>query len=298
MQGARRNLVMVRAGDDSLHRTWLDGAGDNRSWDLVVSWYGDGPYQTVADELVLSRKGGKFDVYQEHLTAFPELLDGYDLIWFADDDLVADAARIELLSAEMQRFELSIGQPSLTAESYFSHLYTLNSPSFRLRYAGAVECMAPCMTQALVRELLPYFAESPTGWGFDWIWTRLAEDNRYRAAVIDSVAIVHTRPVGRFLMGRMKAQGLDPRRLGQALLTRFGWQRRRDFPCYGGVTRSGRRLGHGATALLMAWDCLRGHRRWVEPKAWQQVKRTFRFAYRAPDLGQLSKPVPRGSGGA
>src|SRR2546421_13104875 len=39
----RPNLVIVRAGDHSLHPRWFDGKGDDRQWDLMVSYFGDNP---------------------------------------------------------------------------------------------------------------------------------------------------------------------------------------------------------------------------------------------------------------
>jgi hypothetical protein len=38
----RGNLVVVRAGDSSLHPTWLPASG-HRNWDLLVSYIGDDP---------------------------------------------------------------------------------------------------------------------------------------------------------------------------------------------------------------------------------------------------------------
>ena len=38
----RRNLVIVRAGDASLHEQWLAGDGE-RNWDLIVNYFGDDP---------------------------------------------------------------------------------------------------------------------------------------------------------------------------------------------------------------------------------------------------------------
>ena len=37
-------LVVVRAGDSSLHPSWLPPSGQ-RSWDLVVNYFGDDPHR-------------------------------------------------------------------------------------------------------------------------------------------------------------------------------------------------------------------------------------------------------------
>jgi hypothetical protein len=289
---------LVRAGEESLHRNWLRRAGADRTWDLVVSWYGEADYQPVADERLLRRKGAKWDIVQEHLRECPELLEGYDFTWFPDDDIDTDAATIEQIFAEMAAWNLSVGQPGLSANSYFSHIYTLRLPSLRLRYSSTIECMMPCIAQPVVRQMLPYLGVSRSGYGLDGIWTRLAVDNRYRAAVLDSVEVRHTRPVGQFLAVRLKAEGISMLAEARTVARVFHWSRRREFPCYGGITHSGRRVGLWGVALRMALNCLTSGPRWVEPEGWRAFRRSFRFAYRTPDLKQLvpaSLPEPKES---
>jgi hypothetical protein len=114
----RRFVVIVRAGPNSLHRDWLVGA--ERTWDLVVSWFGDAPYEPVDDEVVLNAKGGKWDVLHAQLTAAPELVAGYDYVWIPDDDIEADAERVNRLFEIAAQYQLEISQPALSADSYFS----------------------------------------------------------------------------------------------------------------------------------------------------------------------------------
>lgn len=282
----RKNLVLVRAGDKSLHRQWLANAGE-RSWDLMVSWYGPGEYEPVADELVINRKGGKWDVIHAHFIEQPDLLERYAYFWLPDDDIETDAASIELIFSEMLAAQLSVGQPALTQDSYFSHVQLLHAPSFRLRYTGFVEVMAPCLDRDLVRRMLPHFADSCSGFGLDMVWGRLAEDNGRRAAIIDRVAVRHTRPVGVFLASRLKAVGINPADEGKRIMARFGAVRRREFPFYAGVTAVDRPVGQWATAALMLKDFVQARRRWVQPRAAHRVRAMFRFFYRRPALSQL-----------
>ena len=54
----RRNLVVVRAGDSSLHPGWLAGPGE-RNFDLVVSYFGDDPAKFKAPDVArVDQKGG------------------------------------------------------------------------------------------------------------------------------------------------------------------------------------------------------------------------------------------------
>lgn len=283
----RRFLVMVRAGDNSLHRQWV--AGGNRNWDLVVSWYGDKPYEAVSDEAVLVQKGWKWDVLASQFAANPRWLEDYDLIFLPDDDIATDAASISKMFEIAAVHRLSVCQPGLSADSYFSHIHTLASRSFLLRYTTFVECMAPCMTPDLIRRMLPYLALSPSGYGLDYVWARLEPDNRQRAAIIDATPMRHTRPVGRFFASRLGAAGVDFRAQGKAVAQRFGlpW-RRTTLPCYGGIARAGGRRGFYATALHMLIDWRRAAPRWVQPNKKVPVRLMLRRIWRHPDLSQLS----------
>lgn len=290
----RRFLVMVRAGANSLHRDWLVGA--ERNWDLVVSWFGDTPYEVVADEVVLNAKGGKWDVLHDQLTVAPELVAGYDHVWFPDDDIEADAARVNRLFEISARYRLELSQPALTPNSYFSYIHTLEARSFTLRYTSLVEVMVPCLSQAALQRAMPLIKGSRTGWGIDHIWCRLAADNRDKSAIVDAAAVRHTRPIGRVLAAKSRAAGHDGKAAGRALLRQYGLGRpRREFYCTGGVDRHGRRRGRGWTWAHMLIDYLSSAGQWVEPKAVDRFFRSFYYGYRRTSLSQLRPVEPDGS---
>ena len=55
----RKNLVIVRAGDSSLHEEWLQGEGE-RNWDLIVNYFGDDPQRYRKDDVQrIDSKGPK-----------------------------------------------------------------------------------------------------------------------------------------------------------------------------------------------------------------------------------------------
>lgn len=101
--------------------------------------------------------------------------------------------------------------------------------------------------------------------------------------------MTHTRPVGKFLAGRLKSRGIDQREEGRRLRGRFGHRFQRDFPCYGGVTAAGRPVRQLTTAWLMLKDYSRQRRRLVEPDAGGRFRRLFRFFYRPTTLTQLTE---------
>lgn len=286
----RRFLVVVRAGEASLHRKWLDGR--SRNWDLVVSWYGDKPYAPVADEIVIGVKGGKGDGLAATFAALPALIERYDYIWLPDDDIDTDCATIGTLFDIASSEGLAVCQPALTHDSYHSYLHTLHSPSFLLRYTSFVEVMVPCLSRERLLRILPYLERNPSAFGVDWIWTRLDVDNRYRAAIVDAIAVRHTRPVGIFLHERIRGRGEDPAAREREILAEFGIAKpNTGFACYSGLLRgNGRRCGATTTRLLMAKDYLANSRSWVEKRPWKRAWRLFRR--RRASLEQLV-PVSR-----
>jgi hypothetical protein len=86
-----RNLVVVRAGDGSLHQGWLNGS-ERPDFDLIVSYFGDDPdaFRTP-DENRVDQKGGYWDGVYKLFGKHPELVDRYEYFLLADDDLEMQA---------------------------------------------------------------------------------------------------------------------------------------------------------------------------------------------------------------
>ncbi len=285
-RSGRRFLVFVRAGEKSLHRAWLQGG--ERNWDLVVSWYGEEPYVPVADEIVLPARGWKWDVVAQQLREHPGLVERYDYFWIPDDDIEADAARISKIFDLTSEHGLAVSQPSLTPDSYFSYILMLQCPSFLLRYTDLIEVMVPCLSRDTLKRAMPFFEETPSGFGLDPVWTRLEEDNERKAAYLDAVAVRHTRPVGRFLMGRMKDAGQSPSDDLDRLSVRFGLTTpRRYFNCYASIDLTGRARGYWATAAWMLVDYVAQVSRWLEPNGPRRILSMFRSVSKAPVLTKL-----------
>jgi hypothetical protein len=92
----RENLIIVCAGDQSLHARWVK---DGRNYDIMVIYFGDDPsiagtYSTQSDYFFRA-KGLKLELARKvllHKLWFEEKFDfcKYGYIWFADDDLLFD----------------------------------------------------------------------------------------------------------------------------------------------------------------------------------------------------------------
>jgi hypothetical protein len=116
---ASRFLVVVRAGDASLHPTWTDDLA-TRDWDLVVSYYGLDParYRDARGRRI-DDAGQKFLGLHALLTR-ERFWREYDYIWLPDDDLAIDQAAVSALFATTARLGAALAQPALSWDSYYS----------------------------------------------------------------------------------------------------------------------------------------------------------------------------------
>jgi hypothetical protein len=296
MSGARRkNLVVVRAGRNSLHPMWLEGT-DERNWDLIVSVYDpEARMEPFDDVRVVTKRGGKWDGLYALFTD-GDLLGRYDYIWLPDDDIAATKEDVNTIFEMMQHYELEVAQPALTRDSYFTHFVCMQCPGFTLRYSNFVEIMVPCVTSGLLAKVLDDFRESESGFGMDTIWTRLSDDPRKKAAILDAVAVRHTRPVGKFLRAKMAERGRSPEADREGLTAQYGLRGRPLPLVYAAVETDGQRI-EGCARL--GWLMVRRYlavirefrkRSLVLEKIWQLVRRQRGAAVDLSPLRSIARP--------
>lgn len=266
-----RNLVVVRAGAGSLHGRWLAASRQARRFDLLVSFYDAAAFHDFKEgdgvRAVLV-PGGKWDGLFRTLSEVD--LGAYDYFWLPDDDIDADTRAINAIFDQARTHGLAVAQPALTRGSHFSHFIFSQCPGFRLRYTNYIEIMVPCLSQAVLRRSLPLFRDTMSGFGLDYVWCRWPESGPFRAAILDSVAVHHTRPVGSALKQMMQAAGRPRPELEEAeLRARLGMRSRTVPLSYAGVLDDGQLvLGLRAMGIRMT-------------RAWWLDRRSFRNARRA-----------------
>ncbi len=216
----RKNLIIVRAGDASLHRGWI--AGPCRDFDLFVSYFGATPDHFRGDgEYYEMRRGPKWSCLAELLADHGELLERYDAFWFPDDDLAATTDTLNRMFALFHGFSLSLAQPALTRDSYYTWENLLQRSGCILRNTHFVEVMAPIFDRIALRTCLRTFSESRSGWGLDWVWPTLVGRGRPDAmAILDATPVRHTRPLGGDLYTNNPE--MDPQQDLQVLIDRYG----------------------------------------------------------------------------
>lgn len=189
----RRNLVVVRAGDNSLHGGWLEG--EERQFDLLVSSYGnrERPASDRADYWI-RQKGPKFPPLHDLFKA--GIFSDYQYVWLPDDDLKTSARTIDGFFEMCRSFSLKIAQPALAPGSYWSHDVTLAVRDSRLRFTNFVEVMCPAFSREALALCASTFEHADTAWGLDYAWRKLIQADQRSMAVIDAHTVLHTRPVG------------------------------------------------------------------------------------------------------
>ena len=255
MPSSPRHLVIVRAGDRSLHPAWTKSAA-TRTWDLVASYFGTDPGRfRDAHDRRIDDPGLKYPALRALLIRETFWRD-YDYIWLPDDDLMIAQEGVDALFREMAALDLELAQPALSLASFFSHWITLRHPNFRARYTDFVEVMAPCFRREFLETCLPAFADSVSGWGLDWVFPSLSRDGAYGCAILDSIEMTHTRPIGGPSYAVLRKLGITAEQECAAVLARYGIDRGATSGVLGGLTTDGRRLDRKSAADVSELETL------------------------------------------
>jgi hypothetical protein len=193
----RKNLVIARVGQNSLHPTWL-AASQDRNWDLYLC-----PYQPLVPQDAFDLRvgdvmpGPKWTGLRQLLTQWRGWRE-YERIWLPDDDIFASATTIDRMFELAAALDFDLCAPALHERSYYAHFDTMRNTRCVARRCGFVEIMVPCFSAGALDKLLPTLELTPTGWGWglDSLWPKLLDYRK--VGLIDAAPVLHTRPVGMF----------------------------------------------------------------------------------------------------
>ena len=195
----RRNLVILRANETSLHPGWAaDISDDERSWDLCTSFYGEAnrfPVEDFAEYTTLQREERKFQAIRSLLLSQPELMQ-YEYFMFPDDDIQMSWGDINASFQAMRFWRLELAQPSLRPDGVINYEATRQDTRFRVRFTSMVEVMIPMMSCATLAQCLSTFDLTRSAFGIDYAWAKIVGDDPRAIGIIDDVAVLHTRPTG------------------------------------------------------------------------------------------------------
>lgn len=191
---SRKYLVFTSAGENANIKQWL--AGGNRIFDLCVVNYSDTDnlYKDQADYF-FQIKGGKFPNLQKIYFDNKQILDQYDAVWVADDDIIIETQGINELFAIHAENSLTLLQPSFRAAGKVSFPITRRRLLTSLRYTNFVEMTCPVFKKEFLVKFLEVFDPALVGWGTDWWFLNLisAED---KVAISDQISCIN--PYDRF----------------------------------------------------------------------------------------------------
>jgi len=186
----RKNLVIVRAGDKSLHQRWV---GEDRTWDLFVSAYGSSPRKYKDDgEYFHAKPGGCWSGNAAAVDMLGDLVNGYEFVAFPNDDLQATTRQWNRLFEECSNHGLDFAHPSLLRNCVGS---LRPQTGVRIRIVARLpDVNCPVLSQAVLPKVRHTFGESEIGLGLMWVWPHLCPGSK--TAVVDSVVFDHTRALG------------------------------------------------------------------------------------------------------
>jgi hypothetical protein len=207
----RSNLLVVAAGDSSLHQEWI---GRDRSFDVFVIYYGAdalrlAEYQTTSDrcftaqglKVALARKILLENLHFKQRFNFED----YNYIWFPDDDLrFPRGVDIEDIFATARALKADVFQAAIQNEDRDPPwAATKQIPDAFCHRTNIVELMAHGFSgTAFTYAYLPAIHAMEfmnSGWGLEPIWMKIGETNfrrPLRTFVLDCCPVIHTRPIG------------------------------------------------------------------------------------------------------
>jgi len=191
-----KDLIILRAGKNSLHHTWFDRDNSPRSWELLVCPCEEIPPQppelsgVLVSEVVPAP--AKWAALKLLLNDWRDWRD-YRYMALVDDDLIASQQTWTRFFERCAQFGAKLAQPALLEDSFFSHSVTVRNTEFMARRVSYVEIMMPCFRTDVFSELLPTLdqSESGEGWGLDFLWSKkLGYKDIF---VVDETTVLHTR---------------------------------------------------------------------------------------------------------
>ena len=204
-----RNLVIVRAGDQSQHTSFL-GEESERNWDILISYYGKNPdlFRDRGQERTDDPRLANPSVYSLVEARRDAWAGRYDYIWFCCDDIIGNVASVNRMFEICREYNLDLAQPALSLDSIIGHPITAINKAFILRHTTFVESINRCFSYKFLMRCRHTYGMNVTGYGIDFLWPNWVE-HLSKIAVIDATPVRHTRSQGSLYEG-FRQQGLVP----------------------------------------------------------------------------------------
>ena len=157
---------------------------------------------------------------------FPLIPPEYEVVQFLNSDIFISYADINKFFDYVDMFALDISQPALSLNSFYSLPFTLKKTSIEVEPIPFVEGMMPCLSRAVIDELVRLDLWTISGWGVDqFLFQIIVERLKLRPqAIVHAVTALHTKPVESSQMRFSNGMTADEERnqLGLACQRLFG----------------------------------------------------------------------------
>lgn len=128
---------------------------------------------------------------------FPLIPPEYEEVMFLNSDIFISYAELNKFFDYVDLFALDISQPALSLNSFYSLSFLLKKTSIEVEPVPFVEGMMPCLSRAVIDELVRLDLWTISGWGVDqFVFGHIVEQLKLRPqAVVHAVTALHTKPV-------------------------------------------------------------------------------------------------------
>jgi hypothetical protein len=197
-----------------------------RDFDVVIAWYGSDEavarsLRELAD-LFVPITGGKFQNLWRMWRRGELLIEHYDSVFVADDDVSLESRQIAALFRRRRELDAWILTPAHSPRGSVSHPALLCRRAWDHHFTNFVEVNAPLFRSDALIRFLEEFDGSLVGWGVDhWYMNVLGEWEAGRYVVDDRVTYLNPKT-------RTTTGGREIDRLASPLQRRSEWHRVRD----------------------------------------------------------------------
>lgn len=170
---------------------------DDNEFDLFVIDYTSKKSQSPIDskyvKYVFESEGGFKYHNIKRLLNSNSILEDYEYIWLPDWDISFKHRDLQTLFMLAKQYDFDLCQPSLSIDSYMSWAITQHNPNDSVRITNFVEVMCPLFKNSFLKEVLWTLDLNYSSWGLDFLWGKLAKENKI--GIIDLVSVKHERPI-------------------------------------------------------------------------------------------------------
>lgn len=149
------------------------------------------------DLTCISRGVGTFGkIENSNLLMSSQDLSAYDYVLMTDDDIAIPENFIDDIIAISEIANLDIAGPAQRRRSFHNHAITRRESSGLLRLTNYVEVGPTVLFRSTTFPFVFPLPVTRYGWGVDLLWSKLADQNRWRMGIVDGTPIRHLSPAG------------------------------------------------------------------------------------------------------